>query len=94
MPHDEQIRCWKDPDYRDAVAGGGGTVPEHPAGAVEIPDEDLAGVAGGQSEWITSAACCGGFSARCFTITGTPLCTALCTITIVTTSDMGICDAT
>ncbi len=42
------IRAWKDPLYRSTLsAAQKALVPEHPAGLVELTDEDLGVVAGG-----------------------------------------------
>ena len=42
------IRAWKDPVYRDTLgAEERATLPPHPAGGIEIRDEDLRSVAGG-----------------------------------------------
>lgn len=41
------IRAWKDQDYRDSLSEAErAALPEHPAGAAELTDADLAGVAG------------------------------------------------
>jgi mersacidin/lichenicidin family type 2 lantibiotic len=52
------IKAWKDPRYRSSLsAGEQALVPEHPAGAVELSDEDLGVVAGGMpprnETWVT-----------------------------------------
>ena len=36
MRIDEQIRSWKDPDYRESRAVEGHALPDHPAGMIEI----------------------------------------------------------
>ena len=94
MRHDEQIRCWKDPDYREARASGGHALPTHPAGTVEVPDDELAAAVGGRTEWIWSFACCGGFTDKCATITEGWICTRLCTMTMVTTRREEGCNET
>lgn len=43
------IRAWKDVQYRSSLsAGQRALLPEHPAGSVELTDEDLGIVAGGR----------------------------------------------
>ena len=39
------IRAWKDEDYRETLADA--ELPEHPAGIVELDDEELTEVWGG-----------------------------------------------
>jgi mersacidin/lichenicidin family type 2 lantibiotic len=44
------IRAWKDAEYRSTLSDAErATLPQHPAGLVEVPEEDLAAVAGGKS---------------------------------------------
>lgn len=41
------IRAWKDEDYRDGLSEAErAALPEHPAGAAELTDDDLRGVTG------------------------------------------------
>jgi len=43
-------RAWKDKDYLDSLtAEEKASLPPNPAGAVELSDDDLEGVAGGQT---------------------------------------------
>lgn len=43
------IRAWKDENYRQSLSEGERlTVPENPAGLVELTDDDLGVAAGGQ----------------------------------------------
>lgn len=42
------IRAWKDEEYRESLSEAErAQLPEHPAGAAELTDADLEGVAGG-----------------------------------------------
>ena len=44
------VRAWKDKEYRDSLSEDLRlTLPEHPAGLIELADEDLEGVSGGSS---------------------------------------------
>lgn len=48
MSEKDIIRAWKDADYRNSLsASERAALPAHPAGLVEIRDEDVEGVAGG-----------------------------------------------
>jgi len=48
MSKKDVIRAWKDEEYRDSLSEAERSVlPAHPAGLVEIRNEDLEGVAGG-----------------------------------------------
>jgi mersacidin/lichenicidin family type 2 lantibiotic len=55
------IRAWKDPEYRTTLAGD---LPAHPAGLVELSDEDLMVVSGGANTVTSSGLFCS-FSAEC-----------------------------
>jgi mersacidin/lichenicidin family type 2 lantibiotic len=41
MSKAETVRAWKDPEYRSTL----GSIPEHPAGLIELADPDLGGSA-------------------------------------------------
>ncbi len=44
------IRAWKDADYRNSLSAAAlAALPQHPAGLVELPEEEMAVVAGGRS---------------------------------------------
>ncbi|MEZ4726144.1 MAG: mersacidin/lichenicidin family type 2 lantibiotic [Caldilineaceae bacterium] len=44
------IRAWKDAEYRATLSAEElATLPQHPAGLVELPEEEMAAVAGGRS---------------------------------------------
>ncbi len=44
------IRAWKDAEYRNSLSAAElAALPENPAGLVELPDEEMAAVAGGRS---------------------------------------------
>jgi len=48
MSQKDIIRAWKDEDYRNSLSAAElAALPAHPAGLVEIRDEDVEGVAGG-----------------------------------------------
>ena len=52
------VRAWKDPQYRSSLSEMERAVlPDHPAGSVELTDEDLGLVAGGRKPqnytWMT-----------------------------------------
>ena len=48
----DTIRAWKDAEYRATLSAEElTTLPEHPAGLVELPEEEMAAVAGGRSFW-------------------------------------------
>jgi mersacidin/lichenicidin family type 2 lantibiotic len=48
MSESDPIRAWKDPAYRRSLVERGVTVPPHPAGLIELSDDDLSPVYGGQ----------------------------------------------
>lgn len=65
MSEKDIIRAWKDADYRNSLsAAERAALPAHPAGLVEIRDEDVAAVAGGTAttnctQWsATYPRCC------------------------------------
>ena len=44
------IRAWKDAEYRNSLSAAElAALPENPVGLVELPEEELAAVAGGRS---------------------------------------------
>jgi len=44
------IRAWKDAEYRATLSAEElAALPQHPAGLVELPEEEMAAVAGGRS---------------------------------------------
>ncbi len=48
MSQKDIIRAWKDEEYRNSLSDAErAALPVHPAGLVEIRDEDIEGVAGG-----------------------------------------------
>lgn len=49
MSTHDTIRAWKDEDYRLSM----GIHVDNPAGAIELDDQDLGGVAGGSLEFQT-----------------------------------------
>ena len=49
---DKIIRAWRDPEYRQNLSEEErGLLPENPAGAIELTDEELDMAAGGQGPW-------------------------------------------
>jgi mersacidin/lichenicidin family type 2 lantibiotic len=69
MKANHVIRAWKDEEYRLSLSEAERTsLPDHPAGSVELSDEQLGVVAGGVTIWITSACC----SISCHTVACTP----------------------
>ena len=51
MTNDQIIRAWKDEDYRRGLSGAElSALPAHPAGFIELSDENLVGVAGLEEE--------------------------------------------
>lgn len=54
----DNIRAWKDPEFR---AANGIPESDHPAGLVEIPFEAGTEVGGGATEKASTLGCCGGF---------------------------------
>ena len=56
MSHAEIIRAWKDEAYRSSLSEAEmETIPEHPAGLIELPDSALGEAAGGTgSVWVCS----------------------------------------
>jgi len=58
MSHRKTIRAWKDEDFRLSLSEAErALLPEHPAGSVELSDDELGVVAGGVTIWISSACC-------------------------------------
>lgn len=48
MSNSDIIRAWKDADYRASLSEEQlGLLPENPAGAIELSDEDLSSLSGG-----------------------------------------------
>jgi mersacidin/lichenicidin family type 2 lantibiotic len=51
------IRAWKDEDYRASLSEAErALLPEHPAGLIELSDDELAKLAGGKCYFITEEA--------------------------------------
>jgi mersacidin/lichenicidin family type 2 lantibiotic len=67
------IRAWKDEEYRQSLsAADREMLPQHPAGFMELSDEDLGGVAGGTElvdpTWAAGTlACCSWITHACGT---------------------------
>jgi mersacidin/lichenicidin family type 2 lantibiotic len=67
MSVDKIIRAWEDPEYRKSLSAHElATLPEHPAGAIELTDVELNGVLGaaqsGQSSGCNTKTCTRGNS--------------------------------
>jgi|JI61114C2RNA_FD_contig_31_7465115_length_297_multi_3_in_0_out_0_1 mersacidin/lichenicidin family type 2 lantibiotic len=69
------IRAWKDADYRSSLTAAElAALPEHPAGLVELPEEEMAEVNGAGNSHFTGT--CGRICQiltpqyNCFTIKG------------------------
>ena len=56
------IRAWRDPEYRMSLRAD--EVPSHPAGLVELTDEDLVCASGLLSAALTTAQTCTEFTFR------------------------------
>lgn len=53
------VRAWKDAEYRQSLSTEEqALVPEHPAGAIELTDEELDRVGGAKTEIVFTAGCC------------------------------------
>lgn len=62
---DRVIRAWKDPEYRHTLsAEDQALLPENPAGAIELTDDELEMVAGGHRPSYSSASNSSNSSAR------------------------------
>jgi len=58
MSNQKIIRAWKDEEYRLSLSETErASLPTHPAGLVELSDEQLGGVAGGATIWVSTACC-------------------------------------
>jgi mersacidin/lichenicidin family type 2 lantibiotic len=52
------IRAWKDPGYRNSLnAAERAALPPHPAGAIELDEDELGHIVGGRPRLPTSAPC-------------------------------------
>ena len=65
MTPDQIVRAWKDADYGATLPlDAASAVPAHPAGAIELADDALGLVAGGDmlmnTEYLESLGCCKG----------------------------------
>jgi mersacidin/lichenicidin family type 2 lantibiotic len=50
MSHNEIIRAWRDEDFRNSLSEEQRSqLPDNPAGIIELSDEDMQFVAGGQN---------------------------------------------
>ena len=77
------VRAWKDEAYRRSLSEAERmSLPENPAGMIDLSDSELNGVAGGtdeellvlRTEHIITLGCCGGLT------TDPNACTLLCTL--------------
>ena len=59
MSESDIVRAWKDEQYRNSLsANQQSEVPEHPAGEVELDDDELKEVDGAGSNPAITAGCC------------------------------------
>jgi len=79
------VRAWKDADYGAALPPEvASAVPAHPTGAIELTDDALGLVAGGdmaiRTEYMESLGCCKGFTQAgyCDMTNGILVCTQGC----------------
>lgn len=70
MSNTDIIRAWKDEAFRESLKDP--SIPEHPAGQIELTDASLSGIRGGQAEMKT-----GVYYSHCCDITET--CDLFCT---------------
>ena len=53
------VRAWKDAEYRQSLsAEEQALLPEHPAGAIELTDEELSQAGGGSALCLTYVSAC------------------------------------
>jgi mersacidin/lichenicidin family type 2 lantibiotic len=58
MKLEDIVRSWKDEDYRLSLGDAEQSLmPDHPAGLIELTDEELNGVDGGEDRWSLVAIC-------------------------------------
>jgi mersacidin/lichenicidin family type 2 lantibiotic len=84
MTADQIVRAWKDADYGAALphAEAAG-LPAHPVGTIELADDALGLVAGGNpagTQYMESLGCCKGITQAgyCDLTAGYPVCTMYC----------------
>lgn len=69
---EEIVQLWKNEDFVAKVQAAA-NMPENPAGAVELSDDELGGAAGGaaaSTERILTMGCCGGLTSDFLTCDG------------------------
>ena len=75
MSHIDIVRAWKDELYRASLSQEElASLPEHPAGLIELGDDALTGVAGASTELVFTFGCCSGLTTdwdACSVIIGT-----------------------
>jgi mersacidin/lichenicidin family type 2 lantibiotic len=60
------VRAWKDPEYRKTLTPEElASLPENPAGASEVSDEDIGNVSGGVKRETFAATMCAANSCGC-----------------------------
>jgi len=58
MSNKKAIRAWKDEDFRLSLSEAElPQLPRHPAGPIELTEEQLGAVAGGFTIWVSTACC-------------------------------------
>jgi mersacidin/lichenicidin family type 2 lantibiotic len=72
MAHVDVIRAWKDEDYRQSLSDAQrAMLPPHPAGLIELAEEQMGGVVGGSSQ---GGGCYHTASKECYTQFSTCTC--------------------
>jgi len=67
MSHVDVIRAWTDPEYRSTLSSDQlSALPSHPAGLIELSDEELARAAGLATVALTTAQTCTEYTFRGF----------------------------
>ena len=78
MSHEDIIRAWKDEDYRMSLSEEErAKLPEHPAGLIELTDEELGFIGGGYDGGVGSTVTvnsqiCWSSGCACITAVGCP----------------------
>ena len=68
MSHIDIIRAWKDEEYRLSLSDAErATLPDHPAGLIELSDADLNAAGVADTDKLASIGCCQGLTTdTCF----------------------------
>ena len=91
MTSEQIVRTWKDADYRASLSTSeSSAVPANPVGSIDLTDDALGQVAGGDmymnTEYLETLGCCKGITERgkCDLTVGYPFCTMECWTIILT----------